>query len=53
LQTILTYRKFYLKLGFNIRGGSQQLSNIFVSKTFPTTLAYKCGLNEGDMVAYK
>ena len=39
-----------LKLGFNIRGGTQQFSNIFVSKVYGDTLASKYGLNEADQL---
>ena len=39
------------QLGFNIRGGINEFANIFVSKIYPKTLAYQCGLNEGDQVA--
>jgi C-terminal processing protease CtpA/Prc len=37
-------------LGFNIRGGTQKYSSIFVSKVYPGTLAYRHGLNEGDQL---
>lgn len=41
---------YYLKLGFNLRGGLHQFSNIFVSKVYTGTLAYKNGLNEADQL---
>ncbi|RNA02596.1 PDZ domain-containing 11 [Brachionus plicatilis] len=37
-------------LGFNLRGGLLQFSNIFVSKVYAGTLAYKNGLNEADQL---
>ncbi len=37
-------------LGFNIRGGTSTYSNIFVSKVYPGSLAYKFGLNEADQL---
>ncbi len=50
-------RLIYLKkkhvdesLGFNIRGGTAFYSNIFISKVYSGSLAYKFGLNEADQV---
>ncbi len=50
-------RLIYLKkkhidesLGFNVRGGTVNYSNIFVSKVYQGSLAYKFGLNEADQV---
>lgn len=37
-------------MGFNIRGGANNNSNIFVSKVYPGSLAYKFGLNEADQL---
>jgi len=41
---------FGSQLGFNIRGGANNNSNIFVSKVYPGSLAYKYGLNEADQL---
>lgn len=55
--TLFMPRLIYIKkshldesLGFNIRGGTTTYSNIFVSKVYPGSLAYKFGLNEADQV---
>lgn len=48
--TIIWVYSQIFQLGFNIRGGVLYFSNIFVSKVYPDTLAYRNGLNEGDQI---
>lgn len=40
------------KLGFNIKGGTNNNPYIFVSKVYNDTIAYKCGIHEGDQVLF-